>query len=122
MKKIIIASTAFALTFAACKSTKQTATVAPAAALDCSSNKYLTYNGDIKAILQTHCTKCHNTNNKAGYNFLTLESVKKAVGNGELLGTIKHLKGFPKMPAFAAKMDQVAIDKIECWINNGMKE
>ncbi len=122
MKKIIIASAAIALILAGCKSSKQTATVAPTAALDCSSNKDLTYNGDIKAILQAHCTKCHNTNNKAGYNFLTLESLKKGVANGELLGTIKHLKGFPKMPAFAAKMDQPTIDKIECWINNGMKE
>jgi mono/diheme cytochrome c family protein len=122
MKKIIIASTAIALIFAACKSTKQTTTVAPAAALDCSSNKNLTYNTDIKTIIQTNCSKCHNTNNKAGYNFLTLESVKKAASNGQLLGTIKHSKGFPKMPAFAAKMDQATIDKIECWINNGMKE
>ena len=122
MKKIILSTVILASIVAGCKTTKPTATVAPAAALDCSSNNALTYNGDIKAILQTHCTKCHNTNNKAGYNFLTLESVKKGVSNGELLGTIKHSKGFPKMPAFAAKMDQATIDKIECWINNGMKE
>ena len=48
--------------------------------------------------------------------------MKKAALNGELLGTIKHQKGYPKMPAFKEKLDQASIDKIECWINNGMKE
>jgi cytochrome c5 len=121
MKKIIITSTVIALLFAACKGTQKTATTTPVVPLDC-SNKALTYNTEIKTIIENNCTKCHNTNNKAGYNFFTLESVKKAVGNGQLLGTIKHTSGFAKMPAYAAKLDQSAIDKIECWINNGMKE
>lgn len=121
MKKIIITSTIIASILVACKSTKQPTTTAPAVTLDC-SNKALTYSTDIKPIMEANCTKCHNTNEKAGYNFLKIEFVKKAVADGHLLGTIKHQKGFDKMPAYAAKLDQAIIDKIECWINNGMKE
>lgn len=121
MKKIIISSAIIASILVACKTGKETVSTAPAVPLDC-SNKALTYSKDIKPIIETNCSKCHNANEKAGYNFLKIESVKKAALNGELLGTIKHQKGFPKMPEFAHKLDQVYIDKIECWINNGMKE
>jgi hypothetical protein len=52
---------------------------------------------------------------------LTFESVKKAATNGYLLGSIKHQKGYDAMPRGAPKLTQETIDKIECWINNGMK-
>jgi len=38
------------------------------------------------------------------------------------LGTIKHERGFPRMPAQAEKLDQASIDLIECWIKNGMQK
>lgn len=120
MKRIIISSAIIASLLVACKSSKQT-TTAPVAILDC-SNKSVTYAADIKPIIEENCSRCHNANEKAGYNFLKIEFVKKAVADGHLLGTIKHQKGFDKMPANAAKLDQATIDKIECWINNGMKE
>ncbi len=119
MKKIIITSAVIASILVACKSKKETASSAPS--INC-ANKALSYNTDIKTIIESSCTRCHNANKKAGYNFFTIESVKKAALNGELLGTIKHQKGFPNMPKLAEKLDQISIDKIECWINNGMKE
>lgn len=108
---------------AACKSTKTTTTTtaAPAESLDCSSYS-VTFSGEVKSILENHCTKCHNANNKAGYNFFTLESAVKGAKSGHLLGSIKHEKGYDKMPIGAPKLSQEEIDKIECWINNGMKE
>lgn len=121
MKKTIVLAIGFSIALIACKSSKETASTTPVVPLDCTT-KALTYSGDIKAIMETNCTKCHNTNNKAGFNFLTLESVKKAAQSGQLLGSIKHQKGFDKMPAYAASLDKATIDKIECWINNGMKE
>ncbi len=118
MKNVILTAIVISTLLVACKSSK---VVVPAVPLDCSS-KTITYSGDIKAIMENNCTRCHNTNNKAGYNFLTLESIKKAAMSGQLLGTIKRTKGFAKMPAFSKKLDQATIDKIECWITNGMKE
>jgi mono/diheme cytochrome c family protein len=121
MKKLIFISIIAISLFGACKSTKQPVATTPTVTLDC-SNKSLSYATDIKSILETNCAKCHNSNNKGGYNFLTFESVKKSVANGQLLGTIKHQKGFDAMPRMAPKLPQETIDKIECWINNGMKE
>ncbi len=120
MKKIIVSSIIIASTFVACKTGEKVAT-APVVPLDCST-KMMTYATDIQPIMEQYCTRCHNTNEKAGYNFKELSFVKKAASSGVLLGTIKHTKGYPKMPYYAAKLDQSNIDKIECWINNGMKE
>jgi mono/diheme cytochrome c family protein len=121
MKKLFISALVISSALVACKGSKETASTTPAVPLDCTS-KVVSYTSDIKAIMEANCTRCHNTNNKAGYNFLSLESVKKAAQSGHLLGTIKHQKGFKGMPYFAAKLDQASIDKIECWINNGMAE
>ncbi len=132
MKNSSIALMSLSILMVACKSTKEVTvteiksvpTVRPVTApigLDCSTS-VLTYKNDIQGIIESNCTKCHNTNNKAGYNFLTLESVKKAASNGYLLGSIKHAKGYDEMPAYASKMSQELIDKIECWITSGMAE
>lgn len=122
MKKIFFSFALIATGLVACKGSKETtASSTPAPALNCSS-VVVTYGNDIKAIMEANCTRCHNTNMKAGYNFQTLESVKKAATSGFLLGTIKHDKGFKGMPYFAGKLDQATIDKIECWIKNGMQE
>lgn len=120
MKKIFLSISIVTLFFA-CKGTKETASTTPPAPLDCTS-KVITYETDIKPIMEASCTRCHNTNNKAGYNFKTIESVKKAGADGHLLGTIKHLKGYSNMPAFSKQLDKADIDKIECWVNNGMKD
>jgi cytochrome c553 len=120
MKKILLTTTVI-FSFAACTSTKETIKTTPVTAkIDCTSSA-LTYTSDIKAIIETNCSKCHNENYEAGYNFLTLESIKKAASKGELLRSIKHEKGLDAMPADADKLDDATIGKIECWINNGMK-
>lgn len=121
MKKLFIASIIIAGTMAACKGHKTTVAEKKTDPLGCAS-KSISYAVDIKPVMEQFCTKCHNTNEKAGYNFLQLESVKKAADNGHLLGTIKQQEGFAPMPPRSAKLDQAVIDKIECWIYNGMKE
>lgn len=123
MKKLLFTTATFAMLLAACKSTKETASTSttPKAELNC-NDKALSYAADIKPILETNCNRCHNKNEKVEYNFLKFEEVKLAATKGDLLATIKHQKGYPKMPAYAAQLDQATIDKIECWIKNGMKE
>jgi cytochrome c553 len=119
MKKIIFSVSAIAVLFFACKTTQQTAQTPQK--VDCTTVAELTYDKDIKPILEANCTKCHNKNEKAGYNFYKIEAAKKGANNGELLGTIKYLKGYPKMPEKAPKLSDADIQKIECWINAGMK-
>lgn len=127
MKKLIVILAAISI-FAACKTSKKTTSEDTVQKpLNC-PDKELTFNDDIKQIFKKNCTKCHNRNEKAGYNFHKLEFVKKAAKSGKLLGAIKHIKDYEPMPRYApflkyaSKLDQEYIDKIECWINSGMKE
>ena len=121
MKKILFTSAFFATILFACKTKEKTVATTPVKkGPDCFVTNY-TYEGVIKPIMDQNCGGCHNENMKAGYNFNRLEFVKKAAENGYLLGTIKHLDGYDPMPAHAEKLDQATIDKIECWINTGMK-
>lgn len=123
MKKILFSAVVIGSIFAACKSTKPTettTTVVPKPAADCSAVA-VTYESDIKAILENNCTGCHGNRPAGGYNFTSMADIQRAAKNGDLLGTIKWEKGFPKMPARAGQLDQATITKIECWVNNGMK-
>lgn len=120
MKKLIVSTLIIASTIVACKTAEKSTTTAPPP-LDCTT-KSLAFTTDIKPVFDTYCTRCHNTNEKGGYNFQELSFIKKAASNGNLLGTIKHQKGFPHMPANAEPLSADVIAKIECWINNGMKE
>jgi mono/diheme cytochrome c family protein len=119
MKKISISFLLIAMSVAACKTTKvdPPEPAAKAAAVDCS--KQYTYAFDIKPILEQYCTRCHGE--AGGFDFTNFEDVKSAGQKGELVGTISYAHGFPHMPANSPKLDQVLIDKITCWVNQGMK-
>jgi len=93
--------------------------------LDCNLVKEISYKSDILPILEPNCASsgCHNDKSrKHNISVLNLDDVKKAASKGELLGTIKHEKGYPKMPMFKPKLKEEDIQKIECWVKNGMKE
>jgi len=121
MKKILVTTFIITSTLVACKSGQKTtasATPAPAAATPAAGT--VTYEKDIKPLMQVHCVRCHNENEKAGYNLGILSGVKKGAINGELLGTIKHLDNYDPMPAYADKLSDAAIAVIETWIKEGM--
>jgi hypothetical protein len=121
MKKLIVSALIITTTLFACKTTKKVEEKKPT--IDCSSYQSLTFVTDIKPIMDQYCTRCHNTNLKAGFNFQEESYVKKAAASGQLLGSIKHKNGYDPMPAGMGgqMLDQAIIDKVECWINNGMK-
>lgn len=116
MKKLILLSAAIIL-IVACKTTKQIAEKS----IDCATMN-VTYTADIKPIFDKYCNSCHGVGGEGGYDFTTMQGVMKGANNGELMGTIRWEKGFPKMPEDADKLDKILIAKIECWINNGMKQ
>ncbi|MFN4234791.1 MAG: hypothetical protein ACK4IK_08300 [Bacteroidia bacterium] len=109
--------------FYACGTSKKTEVVS--APIDCSSVNELSYKNDILPILEPNCASsgCHNDKSrKHNISVLNIEDVKNAATKGELLGTIKHEKGYPKMPMFKPKLKNEDIQKIECWVKNGMKD
>ncbi len=113
---------AFTLLYA-CTSGKKTAgSITP---LDCTTVKDFSFKADVLPILEANCASggCHNDKSrKHNISVLNIEDVKKAASKGELLGTIKHEKGYPKMPMFKPKLKEEDIQKIECWVKNGMKD
>lgn len=120
MKKIIVSALLSIAALAACNTSKRGAiTKTP---LDCVNKAYV-YETDIKPVMEQYCTRCHNTNMQAGYNFEDAAYVRKAGSTGYLLGSLKHKQGYEPMPAGngGEKLDQDVIDKLECWVNNGMK-
>lgn len=124
MKQLFLFAFTSVIVISACKTAQEApkaetvAVVKPV--LDCSSAA-LTY-AAIKPILEKHCNNCHSDGGAGGLDFTVFTHVTKAGANGELLGTIKHQRGFPNMPANAPQLDQASIDLIECWIKNGMKQ
>lgn len=123
MKKIFLATLICVIVISACKTSKETTKTETAVVkppLDCSTTG-VNYEA-IRPIIEKNCTSCHGYDGDGGFNFLTSVDVKRAATKGELLGAIKHQRGFPRMPAKADQLSQADIDKIECWINNGMKD
>lgn len=80
------------------------------------------YAKDIKPIFDAYCNSCHSNGGTGGYDFTVMEDVYKSAKNGELIGTIKWEKGYPRMPIGSGKLDDASIAKIECWINKGLKD
>ncbi|MBK8846182.1 MAG: hypothetical protein IPO27_06225 [Bacteroidetes bacterium] len=84
-----------------------------------------TYNGTVKAILDSKCATsgCHNaTSNAAGINLSSYSSAKSVAGQDKFLGSIQHKSGFSKMPQDASKLDDATIKTLSCWVQNGTPE
>ena len=75
---------------------------------------------DIKPIFEASCFKCHSAAaNLGNVNLSTHTAVIKYSVNGSLVGSVKHVAGFVKMPEGAPKMDVCKISKIETWVQAG---
>ncbi|MGB3947285.1 MAG: cytochrome c [Bacteroidia bacterium] len=125
MKKIASTLIIISIVIGACKvskNQKDTKKEAPVAVVvNCDATDY-SYAKDIKPIFEAHCNSCHSDGGAGGYDFTVIADVKKSAKNGELIGTIKWERGYPKMPVGASQLDDASIAKIECWINKGLKD
>jgi cytochrome c553 len=98
--------------FSACKTKK-----APATA--CASSP--TYTADIKSILDASCMPCHSAEkHKHNIDLSGYETTKESAAGKNFLGSIRHEAGYDAMPAKADKLSDATIEKISCWIQNGM--
>jgi mono/diheme cytochrome c family protein len=117
MKKIFLVIVCISF-IVACKTSK-TATTAPIAELPCPKMLY-SYNAHIKTIIDANCAGCHQGKRPAhGIDLASYENVKVATTKPSFLGSINHEKGFDKMPAGHAKLDDATIRTIKCWISSG---
>jgi len=131
IKNILVISTIILFVLIACNGSKKAVSKKNVKSLDCNSSS-LSLVKDIKPILETSCASyysdglggCHASDYSKGFNFgqSFASTIKSAAMDGKLLGAINHTNGFAKMPQGGIKLDQETINKIECWINNGMKD
>jgi uncharacterized membrane protein len=119
MKKIIY-SALILLAIEACKTTDKAVKTETAKSEIVCPKILLTYNQNIKSIIDDNCVSCHSGKSPAhGIDLASYEKVKFATTKPHFMGSINHEKGFDKMPAGQAKLDDALIKKISCWITNG---
>lgn len=83
----------------------------------------VTYDLNIKKILDNNCTVCHNpVDLRGGVDLDSYSELKSYVDNGLLLGVINHDPGFSTMPRNSPKLSQDVIDLITNWVNDGAPE
>jgi hypothetical protein len=86
---------------------------------NCDTTKF-TYSGEIKPILETWCTGCHNASNPSGgYDLSNYNGAVKAVTNNVLIGSITYSPGLIGMPQNGGKMNDCNIKLITKWVISG---
>ena len=127
MKKIITTAVAicfvsFAFYMSSCKPKQITKTSITTPTTSVCKGNAPTFTGEIKNIIDVNCAStCHSARNSAdGIDLSTYENVKMEAEKKRFIGSIKHQEGYDAMPAKHDKLDDVTIQKIECWIENGM--
>ncbi|MDX2430692.1 MAG: hypothetical protein QNK35_07155 [Bacteroides sp.] len=81
----------------------------------------VSYSQDVVPIFANNCYSCHNNSNAPDFaNGIAFEDYEDASAYGSsILGSIKHMEGFPAMPKGSAMLDSCSISTIEAWVNMG---
>lgn len=85
----------------------------------------ITYNTEIKAILDANCKTCHDgTASISGidlYNYQTISSLALdgQFTYGTLLSAVMHKGGAPTMPETGPMLQDCDINKIAAWVHSG---
>jgi hypothetical protein len=97
-------------------------TPAPATESICNSMD-VTYENTVKSIMDVNCANsCHSAEKHAsGIDLSTHEKVKEAAAKRYFMGSLNHQVGFAAMPLKAPKLSNEDLEKLQCWIENGMK-
>jgi len=83
----------------------------------------VTYNANIKSIIDAQCTSCHAAGRTASFRPLTnYAEVKDAVENAGLLQRIQLENGEPGVMPQSGRMPQGRIDLILQWNTQGLLE
>ncbi|EJG02648.1 MULTISPECIES: c-type cytochrome [Flavobacterium] len=83
----------------------------------------VTYNKDVKSIIDANCISCHSSGRSASFRPLTtFAQVKAAVESAGLLGRIQLQNGQQGLMPQGGRMSQANIDIIVKWNTDGLKE
>lgn len=88
-------------------------------------DQIVTFNSNIKAIIQNNCIYCHGDvpSNGAPMSLVTYENVKTAVLERNLIGRISTENGQPGlMPNGGPRLPQSTIDLVIKWQSEGFQE
>ncbi len=79
----------------------------------------VTYNSQIKTILNANCTTCHSGGSPAaGISLDNYNDAKTQATNGNLYGVVSYSTGYTGMPA-SGKMNDCNIALIKKWVDSG---
>lgn len=83
----------------------------------------VTYNANIKSIIDGNCIVCHSDGGMASFRtFTTYNDVKEAVQTTNLLDRIQRQNGEPGQMPKTGRMSQDKIDMILQWRKDGLLE
>lgn len=84
----------------------------------------VTYDGNVKSIIDSNCIACHNDPpvNFAPMPLLTFENVKDAIENRGLLNRISSEDPTFLMPFGGQRLPQATIDIVTKWRDDGLLE
>lgn len=83
----------------------------------------VTYNANVKSIVDNNCVVCHNSAGQASFRPLTTYAeVKAAVEEAGLLDRIQLQNGEPGVMPSTGRMPQSTIDVILQWNTDGLLE
>lgn len=76
----------------------------------------ISFSNDVLPIIQNHCTGCHDNSN--GYTFTNYQNISSHYQ--EIVGSMKG-NGYQLMPQGEGPLPDTTIQKIQCWVNQGLK-
>ena len=76
----------------------------------------ISFNIDILPIIQSNCAGCHNNSN--GYTFTNHQNI--SFNYAAIVGSMKGI-GYQLMPQDGPAIPDSSIQKIQCWVNQGMR-
>jgi uncharacterized membrane protein len=112
---IAVTTTAGCVYLSSCKPKKEVSKTA------CASSP--TFTADIKPIFDASCMPCHSAEkHKHNIDLSSYGSSKDAAKGKNFLGSLRHKAGYEPMPMKKDKLAEDVIEKISCWIQNGMPQ
>ncbi len=84
----------------------------------------ITYNDDIRPIINNNCLACHSDppTNGAPFGLVNYDQVRLRAENGQLLNAMSRQAGDPRIMPPSGRLSQATLDLIEAWIQDGLLE